>query len=242
MPQLARHLITLDNGHEVGVAVCGRGVPLVVVHGFSAEGILYAQTLSRIVSLGFKVVAIDVAGHGATLGLPRRRDAQQLHRVARQGAQPSRRREGRARRTLDGRSPRHRARGEPHRSGDRRHAARCDRRRHVGPDGQPLPHLSAAARRYRRGARGRHAHDDPAVPRPRAGAQARPPRRADDARSPAPTMAIGRAGDLDHAVEGKSMDARTPRAGARAGVRHPRRPRHGGADRDGPLGGTARPR
>ena len=70
MPQLARHLITLDNGHEVGVAVCGRGVPLVVVHGFSAEGILYAQTLSRIVSLGFKVVAIDVAGHGATLGLP----------------------------------------------------------------------------------------------------------------------------------------------------------------------------
>jgi pimeloyl-ACP methyl ester carboxylesterase len=70
MPQLARHLITLDNGHQVGVAVCGRGVPLVVVHGFSAEGILYAQTLSRIVSLGFKVVAIDVAGHGATLGLP----------------------------------------------------------------------------------------------------------------------------------------------------------------------------
>jgi pimeloyl-ACP methyl ester carboxylesterase len=70
MPQLARHLITLDNGHEVGVAICGRGVPLVVVHGFSAEGILYAQTLSRIVDLGFKVVAIDVAGHGATLGLP----------------------------------------------------------------------------------------------------------------------------------------------------------------------------
>src|SRR3954454_16682945 len=70
MPQLARHMITLDDGHEVGVAICGRGVPLVVVHGFSAEGILYAQTLSRIVSLGFKVVALDVAGHGGTLGLP----------------------------------------------------------------------------------------------------------------------------------------------------------------------------
>src|SRR2546430_17686830 len=70
MPQLARHLITLDDGHEVGVAVCGRGVPLVVVHGFSAEGILYAQTLSRLVSLGFKGVAIDVAGHGATPRLP----------------------------------------------------------------------------------------------------------------------------------------------------------------------------
>jgi pimeloyl-ACP methyl ester carboxylesterase len=70
MPQLARHLIKLDDGHEVGVAICGRGVPLVVVHGFSAEGILYAQTLSRLVSLGFKVVALDVAGHGGTLGLP----------------------------------------------------------------------------------------------------------------------------------------------------------------------------
>jgi pimeloyl-ACP methyl ester carboxylesterase len=70
LPRLARHLVTLDDGHQVGVAVCGRGVPLVVVHGFSAEGILYAQTLSRIVGLGFKVVAIDVAGHGGTLGLP----------------------------------------------------------------------------------------------------------------------------------------------------------------------------
>src|SRR5215471_16691689 len=69
-PRLARHLITLDDGHQVGVAVCGRGVPLVVVHGFSAEGILYAQTLSRIVDLGFKVIAIDAAGHGGTLGLP----------------------------------------------------------------------------------------------------------------------------------------------------------------------------
>src|SRR6478672_2039442 len=70
MPRLARHSITLDDGHEVGVAVCGRGVPLVVVHGYSAEGILYAQTLSRLVDLGFKVVAIDTAGHGGTLGLP----------------------------------------------------------------------------------------------------------------------------------------------------------------------------
>ncbi len=45
-------------------------MPLVLVHGFSAEGILYAQTLSRLVSMGFKVVAIDQAGHGGTLGLP----------------------------------------------------------------------------------------------------------------------------------------------------------------------------
>lgn len=70
MPRLARHIVTLSDGHEVGVAVCGRGVPLVLVHGFSAEGILYAQTLSRLVGRGFRVIAIDTAGHGGTLGLP----------------------------------------------------------------------------------------------------------------------------------------------------------------------------
>jgi pimeloyl-ACP methyl ester carboxylesterase len=54
----------------VGLAVAGRGVPLVVVHGFTATGMLYAPTLSRLVSMGFKVVAIDVAGHGETDTLP----------------------------------------------------------------------------------------------------------------------------------------------------------------------------
>ena len=42
LPRLARHTITLSDGHDVGVAVCGRGVPLVLVHGFTAEGMLYA--------------------------------------------------------------------------------------------------------------------------------------------------------------------------------------------------------
>lgn len=71
-PRLARHTIRLDDGHRVQVAVAGRGVPLVVVHGFTAEGFLYAQTLSRLVSSGFKVVAIDTAGHGGTAGLSAR--------------------------------------------------------------------------------------------------------------------------------------------------------------------------
>jgi pimeloyl-ACP methyl ester carboxylesterase len=53
----------------VQLAVAGRGVPFVFVHGFSAEGLLYAQTLSRLVSAGFKVIAIDTAGHGGTAGL-----------------------------------------------------------------------------------------------------------------------------------------------------------------------------
>ncbi len=69
-PRLARHQIVLEDGHLVGVTVAGSGVPLVVVHGFSAEGFLYAQSLSRLVKMGFKVVAIDTAGHGATQGLP----------------------------------------------------------------------------------------------------------------------------------------------------------------------------
>ena len=69
-PRLARHQVVLSDGHLVGVTVAGRGVPLVVVHGFSAEGFLYAQSLSRLVKMGFRVIAIDTAGHGATQGLP----------------------------------------------------------------------------------------------------------------------------------------------------------------------------
>jgi pimeloyl-ACP methyl ester carboxylesterase len=68
--RLARHQILLADGHRVGVSVCGRGVPLVLIHGFTAEGMLYAQTLRRLVAMGFKVVAIDSANHGSTQGLP----------------------------------------------------------------------------------------------------------------------------------------------------------------------------
>jgi pimeloyl-ACP methyl ester carboxylesterase len=68
--RLAQHVVRLANGHHVSLAIAGRGVPLVVVHGFTANGMLYAPTLSRLVSMGFKVVAIDVAGHGGTSVLP----------------------------------------------------------------------------------------------------------------------------------------------------------------------------
>ncbi len=69
-PRLACHTITLEDGHEVGLAVSGRGVPIVVIHGFTAEGFLYAQTLNRLVKRGFKVIAVDMAHHGSTQGLP----------------------------------------------------------------------------------------------------------------------------------------------------------------------------
>lgn len=70
-PRLVRHDVVLDDGHRVGVASCGAGLPLVLIHGLTGEGILYAQTLSRVVRMGFRVVAVDMAGHGATPGLPR---------------------------------------------------------------------------------------------------------------------------------------------------------------------------
>jgi pimeloyl-ACP methyl ester carboxylesterase len=69
-PRLAQATVTLADGHEVGLSVTGQGIPLVVVHGFSAEGILYAQTLSRLVGMGYRVIAVDTAGHGGTFGLP----------------------------------------------------------------------------------------------------------------------------------------------------------------------------
>ena len=68
-PRLTRHVLHLERGNRVQVAVAGRGVPLVLVHGYTAEGFLYAQSLSRLVGSGFRVVAIDAAGHGGTGGL-----------------------------------------------------------------------------------------------------------------------------------------------------------------------------
>ncbi len=71
-PRLRRRTIRLDDGHRVGISVCGEGVPLVMIHGVIAEGMLYARTLRRLAGAGFRVIAIDSAGHGRTAGLGRR--------------------------------------------------------------------------------------------------------------------------------------------------------------------------
>jgi pimeloyl-ACP methyl ester carboxylesterase len=65
-PRLRRRTVTLDDGHRVGVSICGEGVPLVMIHGIIAEGMLYARTLRRLAGMGFRVIAIDSAGHGRT--------------------------------------------------------------------------------------------------------------------------------------------------------------------------------
>lgn len=67
--RLATAHLRLSDGQRVGVAVGGRGIPLVVAHGFSFAGMLYVQSLSRLASMGFKVIAVDLAGHGASGGL-----------------------------------------------------------------------------------------------------------------------------------------------------------------------------
>ncbi len=153
VPRLARHQITLKDGHTVGIAVAGRGVPLVVVHGFSAEGFLYAQTLSRLVSMGFKVIAIDTAGHGGTAGLPS--DGQSIDSyselLGRVIDELGIRHCILAGHSMGGRLVTQLAaeRPGPH---DRRAADRRDRRRHLGPDGLPVPNDAAAAAARRHGA------------------------------------------------------------------------------------------
>lgn len=66
VPRFARHVMKLDDGHRVGFAVAGRGVPVVVIHGFGAEARMYAQPLARVAALGVQVLAIDAPGHGDT--------------------------------------------------------------------------------------------------------------------------------------------------------------------------------
>jgi pimeloyl-ACP methyl ester carboxylesterase len=62
-PRLVRHRLNVG-GHRVGVAVGGRGVPLVLASGLLLTDRLYVQTLSRLAACGFRVVAVDVAGSG----------------------------------------------------------------------------------------------------------------------------------------------------------------------------------
>ncbi len=70
--RLSHHVMTLDDGHKVGVTVGGQGVPLVFLHGIALSGRAYIRLLSRLAGMGFLVVALDAAGHGVTPNLPRR--------------------------------------------------------------------------------------------------------------------------------------------------------------------------
>jgi pimeloyl-ACP methyl ester carboxylesterase len=69
LQRLRSHSLRLSDGHRIGVTAGGRGIPLVLAHGFSFAGGLYVQSLSRLASMGFRVLAVDLAGHGGTTGL-----------------------------------------------------------------------------------------------------------------------------------------------------------------------------
>src|SRR2546426_8826354 len=68
LQRLRSHSLRLSDGHRIGVTAGGRGIPLVVTHGFSFAGGVYVQSLSRLASMGFRVLAIDLAGHGGAAG------------------------------------------------------------------------------------------------------------------------------------------------------------------------------
>lgn len=78
--RLSHHVVTLDDGHAVGVSVGGHGVPLVFLHGLGLSGRAYVRLLSRLAGMGFLVVAPDAAGHGGTSNLPRN-SGELAHRV-----------------------------------------------------------------------------------------------------------------------------------------------------------------
>jgi pimeloyl-ACP methyl ester carboxylesterase len=68
--RLSHQVLTLDDGHQIGVTVGGTGVPLLFLHGLGLSGRVYVRLLSRVAGLGFLVIALDAAGHGITPNLP----------------------------------------------------------------------------------------------------------------------------------------------------------------------------
>jgi pimeloyl-ACP methyl ester carboxylesterase len=69
---VTRHHFRLSDGHQVSALVAGSGIPFVLIHGFGADANLYSQPISRLADMGFKVVAVDTAGHGETASLGRK--------------------------------------------------------------------------------------------------------------------------------------------------------------------------
>jgi len=72
MDRLSHDVIQVDDDLRVGVTWGGRGIPLVLLHGFGAETRLYAQSSSRLTELGVRVIGIDLPGHGESPPLPGR--------------------------------------------------------------------------------------------------------------------------------------------------------------------------
>jgi len=62
--QVTQHVLQLDDGQQVGVAVAGAGVPFVLLHGIALHNGTYERCLSYLPEFGFLAVAIEAPGHG----------------------------------------------------------------------------------------------------------------------------------------------------------------------------------
>jgi pimeloyl-ACP methyl ester carboxylesterase len=62
--QVTHHVLRLDDGQQVGVAVAGAGVPFVLLHGIGLHNRTYERCLSYLPDYGFLAVAIEAPGHG----------------------------------------------------------------------------------------------------------------------------------------------------------------------------------
>jgi pimeloyl-ACP methyl ester carboxylesterase len=72
--QVTQHVLELDDGQQVGVAVAGAGVPFVLLHGIGLHNRTYERCLSYLPELGFLAVAIEAPGHGRSSPVPRGAD------------------------------------------------------------------------------------------------------------------------------------------------------------------------
>ena len=65
-PVIGQGSVLLRGGERVSLTFAGRGVPVVCVHGFMLAGTHYPGLVRGLATLGFRAVALDVAGHGGS--------------------------------------------------------------------------------------------------------------------------------------------------------------------------------
>ncbi len=72
--QVTHHVLHLDDGQQVGVAVAGAGIPFVLLHGIALHNRTYERCLSYLPEFGFLAVAIEAPGHGRSSPVAREAD------------------------------------------------------------------------------------------------------------------------------------------------------------------------
>lgn len=68
--RVSHHVLTLDDGQQVGVSVAGAGLPFVLLHGIGLHNRTYERCMSYLPEFGFLAVAIEAPGHGRSSPAP----------------------------------------------------------------------------------------------------------------------------------------------------------------------------